>query len=138
MPGNSERFKWHPNEPSPEIQPHSKAKLKVLRRYLRAYFDRLNVNPQREEFRLDLVDGFAGGGTFLDRGDVIPGSPLIMLEEARSAQIRLNERKIKKLNMNCKFYFIDKEKLTRTICEKHSRSAAMKSMTTELSSEQLP
>ena len=54
-------FRWHPDEDPPNIQPHGKAKLAVLRSYLRAYFDRLNVNPGREEFKLDLVDGFAGG-----------------------------------------------------------------------------
>ena len=57
-------FKWHPDEPPPLIEEHSKAKLDVLRSYLRAYFDRLNVNPARDEFKLDLIDGFAGGGTF--------------------------------------------------------------------------
>lgn len=65
-------FKWHPDEPPPQIEPHSKAKLRVLRQYLRAYFDRLNVSPKREVFKLDLIDGFAGGGTFLeDRKSVV-------------------------------------------------------------------
>ena len=77
-------FSWHPDEPSPSIEAHSKAKLDVLRRYLRAYFDRLNVNPQREEFKLDLVDGFAGGGTFLDGDEMVSGTPLIMLEESEA------------------------------------------------------
>ena len=49
-------FNWHPNEAPPRIKAHSKAKLNVLRSYLRAYFDRLNVNPQREGFKLDLID----------------------------------------------------------------------------------
>ena len=53
-------FKWHPDEPPPPIEEHSRAKLTVLRSYLRAYFDRLNVNPNREEFKLDLVDGYTG------------------------------------------------------------------------------
>ena len=53
------QFKWHPDEPPPELESHSKAKLTVLRSYLRAYFRRLNVDPQRDTFRLDLIDGFA-------------------------------------------------------------------------------
>ena len=52
-------FKWHPDEPPPSIEEHSKAKLDVLRSYLHAYFDRLNVNLARDEFKLDLIDGFA-------------------------------------------------------------------------------
>ena len=102
-------FRWHPDEPPPLIEPHSKAKLDVLRSYLRAYFDRLNVNPNREEFKLDLVDGFAGGGTFRDGEKVVQGTPLIMLEEFQEARDRLNRNRTKSLNFDCKFYFVDKE-----------------------------
>ena len=90
-------FRWHPHEPPPPIKEHSKAKLTVLRRYLRAYFDRLNVNPQREEFKLDLIDGFAGGGTFRDGDEILSGTPLIMLEESAAAMERLNRNRIKPL-----------------------------------------
>ena len=100
-------FRWSPNEPPPPIEPHSKAKLKVLRSYLRAYFDRLNVRPQREEFKLDLVDGFAGGGTFRDGDEILSGTPLIMLEELESAKKRLNNGRKKPLHFDCKCYFID-------------------------------
>ena len=103
-------FEWHPDEPPPPIESHSRAKLKVLRSYLRAYFDRLNVNLAREKFMLDLVDGFAGGGTFLENGSVLSGTPLIMLEEAIAASERLNRNRIKPLKIDCKFYFVDKEK----------------------------
>ena len=68
-------FRWHPDESPPPIEAHSKARLDVLRQYLRAYFDRLNVSPLREEFKLDLVDGFAGGGTFRDDDEIVSGSP---------------------------------------------------------------
>ncbi len=103
-------FKWHPDEAPPNIEAHSKAKLDVLRSYLRAYFDRLNVNPQWEGFKLDLIDGFAGGGTFLDKGAMLSGTPLIMLEEAKEAAVRLNKGRTKNLHIDCKFYFVDKEK----------------------------
>lgn len=103
------QFRWHPDEPPPQIEAHSKAKLKVLRHYLRAYFDRLNVNPSQERFRLDLVDGFAGGGTFRDGGDVISGTPLIMLEETEAARERLNRSRIKPLHVDCRYYFVDVE-----------------------------
>jgi len=102
-------FEWHPSEPPPRIEPHSKAKLDVLRRYIQEYFDRLNVNPRGEEFRLDLIDGFAGGGTFRDGNTEISGTPLVMLEEAKKAEERLNRKRKKRLHINCKFYFVDKE-----------------------------
>ena len=102
-------FRWHPDEPPPLIEEHSKAKLTVLRSYLRAYFDRLNVNPNREEFKLDLVDGFAGGGTFRDGDETVSGTPLIMLEESKAAKGRLNRNRTKPLLLDCKHYFVDKE-----------------------------
>ena len=117
------QFKWHPDEPPPRIELHSKAKLSVLRSYLSAYFDRLNVNPSRETFRLDLVDGFSGGGTFRDGESVLSGTPLIMLEEAAAARERLNRKRTKPLHIDCKFYFVDVEAahtdhLRRTVSER--------------------
>ena len=102
-------FQWHPDDPPPPVEEHSKAKLTVLRSYLRAYFDRLNVNPHREIFKLDLVDGFAGGGTFQDGDEIVSGTPLIMLEEAEAARDRINRGRAKPLRFDCKHYFVDKE-----------------------------
>ena len=102
-------FEWHPDEPPPEIEAHSRAKLDVLRSYLRAYFDKLNNRFNRDEFKLDLVDGFAGGGSFLDQGVIHAGTPLIMLEESEAAQERLNRNRTKPLRIDCKFYFVDKK-----------------------------
>ncbi len=102
------KFKWHPNEPPPHIESHSKAKLRVLRSYLEAYFNTLNVNFAQEHFRIDLVDGFSGGGTFLDNGEIISGSPLILIEEAEAAAKRLNAKRQKPLNFDCKYYFYDR------------------------------
>ncbi|MDE0460328.1 MAG: three-Cys-motif partner protein TcmP [Chromatiales bacterium] len=102
-------FQWHPDDPPPPVEEHSKAKLTVLRSYLRAYFDRLNVNPHREVFKLDLVDGFAGGGTFQDGDEIVSGTPLIMLEEAEAARERISRGRSKPLQFDCKHYFVDKE-----------------------------
>ena len=100
-------FEWHPNEPPPAIEPHSKAKLRVVRNYLRAYFDRLGTVYARDNFKLDLVDGFAGGGTFLDGSETISGTPLIMLEEAQEAEERLARGRSKPIRFDFKFYFVD-------------------------------
>ena len=100
-------FNWHPNDPPPKLEEHTKAKLAVLRRYLRAYFDRLNVNPAHDQFKLDLVDGFAGGGTYGDGDSIVSGTPLVMLEESADAEERLNRNRAKPLRFDCKFHFVD-------------------------------
>ena len=58
------QFRWHPDEPPPQIEAHSKAKLEVLRNYIRAYFDTLNVNPSQEKFRLDLAQVYQAADYF--------------------------------------------------------------------------
>ncbi len=102
-------FRWHPEQLPPPIEGHSKAKLTVLRSYLRAYFDRLGGNFARDEFKLDFVDGFAGGGTFQDGDDIISGTPLIMLEESAVAKERLVRGRTKPMRFDFKYYFVDKE-----------------------------
>lgn len=103
-------FQWHPNEAPPSIEPASKAKLAVFRAYLRSYFDRLNVAPYSDTFRIDLVDGFAGGGVFRDGSTVVDGTPLIMLQETESAKDRLNRKRRKPLRFSCTYHFVDKER----------------------------
>lgn len=104
---SSMAFRWSVGEPPPEIEDHSKAKLGVLRRYLRGYYERLNSNPSRDKFTLDLVDGFAGGGVFRSGGEIVSGTPLIMLEESMRAEEKLNRNRAKPLHFDFKYYFVD-------------------------------
>lgn len=104
------KFKWYPNENPPPIESHSEAKLKVLASYLEKYFDTLTRRRGVEEFKLDLVDGFCGGGTYESDGEEVLGSPLIMLEETRKAENRVNRGRTKPIRFNVKFHFIDQAK----------------------------
>ena len=107
--GHSLSFVWVPGSPPPVIEEHSLAKLSVLRNYVSDYIDRLCEGPRRDVFKLDLIDGFSGGGLFLDGGKEVSGTPLIMLEEAEAAYARLNERRVKPLHFDLKFHFVDIE-----------------------------
>ena len=100
-------FVWAPGSPPPPIEDHSLAKLAVLRSYVSAYIDRLCQGSRRDVFKLDLVDGFSGGGLFRDGGAEVSGTPLIMLEEAQSAFTRLNATRVKPLRFDLKFHFVD-------------------------------
>ena len=110
-------FNWVPGGPPPSIEEHSLAKLAVLRNYVSDYIDRLCEGSRRDVFKLDLVDGFSGGGLFLDGGREVSGTPLIMLEEAEAAYARLNERRVKPLRFDLKFHFVD-------IAQDHTRYLA--------------
>ena len=100
-------FVWVPGSPPPWIEDHSRAKLAVLRNYVSDYIDRLCDGSRRDVFKLDLVDGFSGGGLFLEDGVEISGTPLIMLEEAQAAYSRLNGKRVKPLHFDLKFHFVD-------------------------------
>lgn len=122
----SKGFRWRVGDPPPDVEDHSKAKLDVLRRYLRAYFERLNINRSRDKFTLDLVDGFAGGGAFRSAGEIVPGTPLIMLEEAKRVEEELNRNRSKPLRFDFKYYFVDVEAahvehLEKTLTERGHR-----------------
>lgn len=85
------------------------AKLEVLGSYLHDYYDTLNPYVGQDTFRLDVVDGFAGGGLFLHDGQEQPGSPLIMLNEASKAEQRLNQQRTKRLQFDVKHHFVESE-----------------------------
>lgn len=51
-----------------------------------------------------------GGGTFRDSDALVSGTPLIMLEELAAARERLNAKRTKPLQFDCKCYFVDVNK----------------------------
>lgn len=64
-----------PKETLWELDPHTKAKHEILRRYLAAWFPILATNHDR----IVYIDGFSGPGRY-KKGE--PGSPVIALKEA--------------------------------------------------------
>ena len=104
-------FNWKIGEPPPLIEPHSEAKLKVLRRYISDYILTLTNNFRREEFKLDLVDGFSGGGIYRNEyEDEIYGSPLVMLDEVANMETQINANRNRPTVFDVEFYFVDKKK----------------------------
>jgi three-Cys-motif partner protein len=115
-------YQWNPRGTPPEIEAHSIAKLEVLREYLLAYFQTL-VMPGQDRMRLTFVDGFSGGGLYVDpdRKVEVLGSPLVMLNAAREAEALINLGRQKPFKIDAQYFFIDNDK------------AAMESLTTALS-----
>lgn len=103
-------FDWRVGEDPPLIAEHTEAKLRVLRRYLREYFDTLVAGRPREHFKLALVDGFAGGGTYSDGKGTLSGSPLVMLEESSAAEQRLTKDRRKQLLFDVRHYFVEADR----------------------------
>ena len=110
------KYDWEIGKSPPTIDPHSSAKHRVYEEYLAHYIQVLNTNPRIPEFDLTIVDGFAGGGEYLDiNKNLYEGSPTRLIKAAQVGEaavniIRQNNRINKQFSLNAEFYFIEKLK----------------------------
>lgn len=107
-----EHHNWKLGNDPPLIRPHSLAKHRVLRSYLERYVSVLTSNPRQEQLRLTLIDGFAGGGRYLDSRtkEERSGSPLIMLEAMELAAEEAQKIRNKPFNLDVQYIFIEKDR----------------------------
>lgn len=105
-------YQWALGERPPPIQQHSVAKHEILRAYLVAYIQTLISSPRQEEFRLTLIDGFAGGGVYRHASTAheILGSPFVMLEAVKEAEFLVNKERQKKVCLHLDYFFIENDK----------------------------
>jgi three-Cys-motif partner protein len=94
------------------IQQHSLAKHRILQAYLAAYFQTLVSSPNQDVLRLTLVDGFAGGGQYVDSdtGEFVKGSPLICLDATREAEFLINKDRRKPVKLDVSYFFIETDR----------------------------
>lgn len=90
----------------PTLEPHSAAKLNVLRDYVEDYITILCSRTFGvERFRITLVDGFSGGGVYEENKK---GSPFVLLKAVETAEAKLNDfGRIKKIKIDCDYHFVD-------------------------------
>lgn len=102
-------YSWIQGDALPTLGAHSIAKHEVLSAYLEKYVRIVAARRVQDQLKLTLVDGFCGGGSYLHwrTNERIPGSPLIMLDAMRSAELAANVGRKKPLHLNVEFVFID-------------------------------
>src|ERR1700676_5592650 len=90
------------------LEEHSKRKHKVVGEYVARYLAVRCQLPQQSRFRLAIVDGFAGGGRYSCGS---PGSPIIFLEELRTATESFNLKRgsqgMAQIDIECLLVFND-------------------------------
>ena len=128
-------YEWELGSPPPTIEAHSLAKHDVLREYLSNYVQILCKRPVIEQLNLTLVDGFSGGGlyTHYKSGEIIYGSPLILLNTIKEAEIQVNitrkEHGIRNtLKINTNYYFVDKSKANSAYLHATLKESEFKSL----------
>jgi|KBSSwiStaDraftv2_1062776.scaffolds.fasta_scaffold11360_4 three-Cys-motif partner protein len=104
------RYSWQLGASPPPLDDHSAAKHAVLRQYAATYVEVLTANPRREVLKLTIVDGFAGGGQYTRGGIIVPGSPLIALDELVAVEARVNAERTKPIRIDSEFIFVDRKK----------------------------
>lgn len=87
------RYDWVWGSPPPLLKRHSEVKHALLRNYLVEYFLTLVSLPQQDKIQLTIVDGFCGGGLYLNEANrEVPGSPIVILDAIREAEALVNLR----------------------------------------------
>lgn len=110
------KYTWIIGEDPPPIDSHSFAKHKVYQDYVSHYIQVLNANPMIPGANLTIIDGFAGGGEYLDKANQIyKGSPLRLMDAANEGEVLVNLQREKggttiPFTLNADFYFIEKNK----------------------------
>jgi len=105
---SGKKYLWLPGLPLPSLEPHSEAKHHLFRAYLNAYVNRLTRRPEQDRLRLTVVDGFCGGGAYAGpKGAVVPGSPMILLDEAAAAEAAVRAERTKGFEFAVDFVFVD-------------------------------
>lgn len=106
-------YSWKLGERPPALLRHSSVKHSLLRDYLVDYFLTLAPDPRQDHIRLTIVDGFCGGGRYLDeQGLEVPGSPIIILKAIEEAETRivLQQKRKKPLVFDIELICIDEDK----------------------------
>lgn len=106
-------YVWKWGDSPPPIKRHSQVKHALLRNYLIEYFLTLVSMPHQDRIRLTIVDGFCGGGLYLNKaGHEVPGSPLVILEAIREATylIETRQERRKPIDLDVELICVDKER----------------------------
>ena len=100
-------YHWKIGEALPELGNHSRAKHRILDRYIRRYIEVCTTTPVQERLNLTVVDGYSGGGRYSFLNGNVPGSPLVLLQAIAEAQAALNAHRPKGFEIRTEFVFID-------------------------------
>ncbi len=91
---------------------HSEVKHALLRDYLVDYFLTLVTSPAQDRIQLTVVDGFCGGGRYINAAGIeVPGSPIVILQALEQAKklVMFEQQRRKDISFDVKLICIDKD-----------------------------
>ncbi len=104
-------YDWEPGSPA-TLEPHSVAKHTILRRYVEEYIRILTADPRQPDFRIRLIDGFAGGGEYVLEGksEIQDGSPFVLINAVKAGEALANQGRKKAISIDASFVFVEKKR----------------------------
>jgi len=109
-------YLWKVGAPPPPVRVHTLAKHRILREYIYTYIQVFAEQPHFRDLRLTLVDGFAGGGLYSHEitHEQMSGSPLILLEASKRAELDICENRVKQggkpFKLLADYFFVESKK----------------------------
>ena len=107
------KYRWREGEPLPLLEEHSQVKQQLLKDYLFAYIRVYMSNPIYPRLPLTIVDGFAGGGHYLDdvdRKTILHGSPLVVMEAVREGEAWANRESRTMRKIDARYHFVEEDR----------------------------
>jgi hypothetical protein len=79
MRGKNKKYEWEIGQPLPLLGEHSQTKHHIISDYLKRYVEVVMAHYSMEKLSMTIVDGFAGGGKYIDGLSKTPvdGSPFL-------------------------------------------------------------
>ncbi|RLA83542.1 MAG: hypothetical protein DRG78_04065 [Epsilonproteobacteria bacterium] len=107
--GKVNKYNWHIGKELPIIDEHSKVKLDIIERYIEIYLKFLTKGCFTSSLKLNIIDGFSGGGLY--KGE-ITGSPLRIKKVIESTKkiitFEREQSNCPPIKFNIDFRFIEK------------------------------
>ena len=97
----------------PDVQPHTKAKHRLVEEYIQNWIVTLCGNNIAMSKKVMIVDGFCGGGMYRDpdNGEMWAGSPIRIIRAVEKGLERVKREKSKpNYDLQAKYIFIDSDK----------------------------
>ncbi|MGE8160338.1 three-Cys-motif partner protein TcmP [Paraburkholderia sp. NPDC080076] len=110
MAKTEDKYFWQVGHPPPILDQHSAVKHSIVEQYVQQYIETLMSMPTMPKLTLTLVDGFAGGGEYLnDKAESVDGTPLLMMRGAYLARANVNVGRRTPREVDAEFFFVEKK-----------------------------
>lgn len=102
-------YDWSDLSTPPPLDRHSAIKHEIMCDYLSRYVSVFTKNPTIDRFRINLIDGFAGGGRYTssNSSEIAPGSPILLLRSIKEAEAKINASRLKPFKIEAHYYFVE-------------------------------